>query len=65
MKRGDVKPSNEQTTKKGGGLAIRFVCDVTEIEAVETWEAADESDECANRDCAVMEGQPRKAVSKS
>ena len=65
MEPGGVEVSNERTTKRGGGLATRVVHDVVEIEAVETWEKVDKSDECADRDCAALEGQLRKTVSKS
>ena len=61
----DVKFSNQRATKRGGGLAIHFFLHVAEIEVVEIWEKVDKSDERADRDYAVLEGQLRKVVPKS
>ena len=61
----DAKFSNQWTIKRGGGLAIHFFPHVAEIEVVEIWEKVDKSDERADRDYAVLEGQLRKVVPKS
>lgn len=52
------------TGTRRGGLAGGLVQDITDIEAVETWEIVDEGDERTDRYGTVVEGQPREGVLK-
>ena len=61
----EVEPAHSRSRKRGGGVSVCIVQEVVEIEVGEVWEIVDESDECADSNIAVVEGQSGEGILKS
>ena len=61
----DGQPSEEKPRKGRDPFAVRAMRDIVEIDPYEIGEVVDESDDCAGRDHAILQGNGRKGALKS